>query len=901
MPPIMSPKGKTMFPKLTVPFRPQTTKHDRDLPNSNCAIYERSNSSISEVENQLALTSASHSPCPSQKIPQGPHIYYEENRLPSYTSWDAPAKGEVHPSSLLPILNIHGHSNLIDDLFFPDKCPELKDRDLREYPIFDIDLWLWNEEHLPEAERRPFLVHLTRLQPRHRAVNRMCEATDDLVYQIYKVLARGTQGHVLLLKAVDEDNPLDDLVMKVLSTAEGCSPEFQSMTLRELEAARWLADERVPERFTSVFPKYYAFRALNPGLENCIFMERVTGGDLSSYLMDRHFQDTRPRQPQYTYLSEQLTLPKRNGDFGLEDRIKMCLDLLDKVKRMNECLSVMFGQDIFYGDLKPLNILVHNDGGLRIADLGMLIDWSEIVDRREREIMWGTEEYMPAEVLIRALQPTCPEKFGSLCRKHEWLFERVTKPMDRDLEMWSIGATLLAIIHPSLQHPWHPEREHGRLSEAFERRRWMELNFEQCLNIYLLPDLPEDPRYPIHKLTAILRTCFLEPGQRTNLVDLTENLNWLLTPHSRLWRRLQLSQEYDEEIDTDSLYPPEKIPKEVVGTVDLEQDDQAKDRHSPKLGDRQDIVLERSGGKDDKRKESPRGSQKVKRQRSLSTSWLYQRYLITGFPEPDSSINDIFASRRTPSNEPSLTSMSTVDLQEDDYQQYHPLYRFPNENIQYSTIHTSDDPSDRDSMIAVPAVLYLDHGDIETDNEGAGAISHTGYDSELDIPYDHDYNPKPNRGNNDHNTHDSNQDYNSDADHVFNRTRYHDYYQYCGHQYTHYYNRYSNQDKNYNPDYKQTWNRDYSYLFNDRGQFDPPQHQMTEESDDSQAKKRDESLVQKAVKILSILWAKRKRSWSTPPGSPSSQEQEQERDRKRLGLVVPFRSPSPAGTVRIVA
>ncbi|WVF65925.1 hypothetical protein IAT40_000663 [Kwoniella sp. CBS 6097] len=403
---------------------------------------------------------------------------------------------------------------LYDHLFNPERI---------YYPRFSASGWFEDERAL-RGQLCPFSVYLVRLPPPEYSWEddeESAEYRQVVVFTIECALGDGAQGDVFLLKAEDTSYPLQEMVMKVSRIPYSPSGIPPAETCVEVAIARWLADERAPERYKSVFPKFHALRALNRGLEHACFMEYMPCGDLRHVLSRTSQEDKYIARPRHRYIEDTLndsdpisgaqwksnsnaTATKWNsGD--LQTRLLMCLDLLMKIDTMNECLSHMFEQEVFHPDLKPANILVDNHGGLRIADFGFMSTWDGVLGGTQHPP--GTEEYQEASLIAKAGYLDCGlEPWKRMIRENEkWLWKRVSEPPKRDLVMWTIGTILT-----------------------------MELDLAEFLENNLPYCWPINPYAPIHRVTIILQKCFEEPGKRATVPELIENFTSLLYPQQSI-------------------------------------------------------------------------------------------------------------------------------------------------------------------------------------------------------------------------------------------------------------------------------------------------------------------------------------------------------------------------------
>ncbi|WVQ93556.1 hypothetical protein IAU59_000631 [Kwoniella sp. CBS 9459] len=307
-------------------------------------------------------------------------------------------------------------------------CPAFRKR-RSLYPAFPSD-------RLQDTEGAPVIVHLEWVPPAdlgNKVGEEVCE------YQVVETLASSGFSDVFKLKACDPSCSLATIVMKVPKILQ-TNNDFTSWD-REVAIARWLADDGTPKKYKSVFPTFYPLRALNSGLCLAVFMEEMEC-DLHRYLESSLRADK--GSARFGYLDQTVGQGESNDGpdgvrWALRSRLTACLEVVVQVMRMHQCFVDMFGTQVLHPDLKPANILIGEDGQLKIADLGQLITGDEL---NAGKLPFGTPAYQPAEVLGRPDLFYRGQEWIEGNHKLAWVVERTRQPVFSDFVTWTVGTIL---------------------------------------------------------------------------------------------------------------------------------------------------------------------------------------------------------------------------------------------------------------------------------------------------------------------------------------------------------------------------------------------------------------------------------------------------------------------------
>ncbi|MCP3965055.1 MAG: serine/threonine protein kinase [Lentisphaerae bacterium] len=220
----------------------------------------------------------------------------------------------------------------------------------------------------------------------------MAPGTDIGGFEIITEIGRGANGVVYLAKQLTLER---DVALKVLPEQRANDPEFVKNFLKEARAAAKLNHPNIVQ----------AYDAGVSSLGTYFFaMEYISGRTLDENL-------------------------KENGPLKVAQAINIALKVAEALDYAWE------KQRLFHGDIKPDNIIMRNDGDVKLADLGLA---ATIFEEKSEEVM-ATPMYAPPEV-IRGEH----DKFG--CKT----------------DMYSFGASLYELFSGE---PPHNEYDCGKVLE----------------------------------------------------------------------------------------------------------------------------------------------------------------------------------------------------------------------------------------------------------------------------------------------------------------------------------------------------------------------------------------------------------------------------------------------------
>ncbi|WVF65913.1 hypothetical protein IAT40_000651 [Kwoniella sp. CBS 6097] len=451
--------------------------------------------SIPQYSNSLpALSTAPSSPLQAEAEEEP-----EDDPLPGRISFDSPRVANLHAHRKPPSGNQEG------DVFTP-----------RFQPL----AWL-------EENRRQFIVRVAKLPSGQQS--QVGGYEEVAKYAIVGELGKGGEGRCFLLQSCPGVEPVQKLAMKVPFKDPSMEPPGVN-TLREIAVSRWLADDRVPREYKDVFPSHHLVHALNQGLQYAIFMDYMPGGALAEELWRQKSRDDRGPSP-FGYLKEEVEeeveegrgegCESGEGKYSLQQRVERCIELVRKVEVMHRCLSDMFGETMFNTDIKSDNILIDENGALRLADLGMVQPWRQL---GAGDLRGGTWPYLPMDFLL-ILKNKSP---GGILPS-DLLFKAMPQfiahsfgDLDMDFYIWTLGAVMLTIIHPALlMTQWHKSGGGDDLKRSMFARLRMHEDLKHYLETQL--NLPLQGQSPVaERALKIIQGCFDVPGHRPSEVKLID-------------------------------------------------------------------------------------------------------------------------------------------------------------------------------------------------------------------------------------------------------------------------------------------------------------------------------------------------------------------------------------------
>ncbi|XP_078261881.1 ribosomal protein S6 kinase alpha-2 isoform X1 [Rhinoraja longicauda] len=182
------------------------------------------------------------------------------------------------------------------------------------------------------------------------------EKADPSQFELLKVLGQGSYGKVFLVKKVKGSDAGQLYAMKVLKKA--------TLKVRDRVRSKMERDILAEVNHPFIVKLHYAFQTEG---KLYLILDFLRGGDL------------------FTRLSKEVMFTEEDVKFYLAE-LALALDHLH-------------GLGIIYRDLKPENVLLDEDGHIKITDFGLS---KEAVDHNKRAYSFcGTIEYMAPEVVNR--------------------------------------------------------------------------------------------------------------------------------------------------------------------------------------------------------------------------------------------------------------------------------------------------------------------------------------------------------------------------------------------------------------------------------------------------------------------------------------------------------------------
>ncbi|XP_059504474.1 ribosomal protein S6 kinase alpha-2 [Stegostoma tigrinum] len=182
------------------------------------------------------------------------------------------------------------------------------------------------------------------------------EKADPSQFELLKVLGQGSYGKVFLVKKIKGSDAGQLYAMKVLKKA--------TLKVRDRVRSKMERDILVEVNHPFIVKLHYAFQTEG---KLYLILDFLRGGDL------------------FTRLSKEVMFTEEDVKFYLAE-LALALDHLH-------------GLGIIYRDLKPENVLLDEDGHIKITDFGLS---KEAVDHDKRAYSFcGTIEYMAPEVVNR--------------------------------------------------------------------------------------------------------------------------------------------------------------------------------------------------------------------------------------------------------------------------------------------------------------------------------------------------------------------------------------------------------------------------------------------------------------------------------------------------------------------